>query len=209
MQASKRFAWRLPQRCARRCAHHLFLTRKNMFGPDGTPCVVLWRPGALDCRVPIPPKTWNGLTHTPPSVGFEHQTSCIWELTLKPIKLSIPVCRRARHVEATLNRQADKLCTVPILTDYPRRKSTDCCLFVVCPFSLHVVVHCFIIYHARCFYLFMQANISIIITILLLVIIGIFVSIITTQLTQTRKQRRRQAICLEYMCLYKYKNKTK
>ena len=25
-------------------------------GPDGMPCVVLWRPEALDCRAPIPPE---------------------------------------------------------------------------------------------------------------------------------------------------------
>ena len=32
------------------------LTRRSLFGPDGMPCVVLWRPEALDCRVLIPPE---------------------------------------------------------------------------------------------------------------------------------------------------------
>ena len=26
------------------------LTLRSLFGPDGVPCVVLWRPEALDCR---------------------------------------------------------------------------------------------------------------------------------------------------------------
>ena len=34
--------------------------RRSHFGPDGMPCVVLWRPEALDCRMPTPPETWNG-----------------------------------------------------------------------------------------------------------------------------------------------------
>ena len=53
------------------------LTRRNIFGSDGMPCVVLWRPEALDCRVFIPPEAWNGLTRNPPSLGFEPQTFCI------------------------------------------------------------------------------------------------------------------------------------
>ena len=47
-----------------------------VFGPDVMPCIVLWRPEALDCRVPIPPETWNGLIRYLPSVGSEPQTSC-------------------------------------------------------------------------------------------------------------------------------------
>ena len=47
----------------------------HIIGPDRTPCAVLWRPGALDCRVPIPPEAWNGLTRNAPSLGFEPQTS--------------------------------------------------------------------------------------------------------------------------------------
>ena len=55
----------------------------------GMPCAVLWRPGALDCRVLIPPEAWNGLTRTPPPhVGIESRTSCIWEPTLLPTELS-------------------------------------------------------------------------------------------------------------------------
>ena len=53
------------------------LTRRRLFGPDGTPYVVLWRPEALDCRVDIPPETFSGLDRKPPSLGFEPQTSCI------------------------------------------------------------------------------------------------------------------------------------
>ena len=41
-----------------RCTH-MCLTRRSLFGPDGMPCVVLWRPEALDCRAPIPPETWS------------------------------------------------------------------------------------------------------------------------------------------------------
>ena len=41
------------------------------------PCVVLWRREALDCRVLLPPEAWNLLTHNPPSLRFEAQTSCI------------------------------------------------------------------------------------------------------------------------------------
>ena len=41
------------------------------------PCVVLWRPEALDCRVLIPPEAWNWLTRNPPSLGFKTETSCI------------------------------------------------------------------------------------------------------------------------------------
>ena len=32
-----------------------FLARRNLSGPDGMPCMVLWRLEALDCRVQIPP----------------------------------------------------------------------------------------------------------------------------------------------------------
>ena len=35
---------------------------EESFGPDGMPFLVLWRPEAFDCSVPIPPKTWNGRT---------------------------------------------------------------------------------------------------------------------------------------------------
>ena len=31
--------------------HLSCLTRRSRFGPDGMPCVVLWRPEALDCRM--------------------------------------------------------------------------------------------------------------------------------------------------------------
>ena len=48
----------------------------NSVDPDGGPCVVLWRPDSLDCRVLIRPETWSGLTRNPPSLGFEPQTSC-------------------------------------------------------------------------------------------------------------------------------------
>ena len=68
-----------------------FLTRRNLFGPDGMPCVVLWRPEALDCRVLIPPEALNGLTRNPPSLGYEPQTSCIRESILKPDELSVPL----------------------------------------------------------------------------------------------------------------------
>ena len=34
----------------------LFVDSDESFGPDGMPCVVLWRPQALDCRVLIPPE---------------------------------------------------------------------------------------------------------------------------------------------------------
>ena len=50
-------------------AYHV-LTRNNMFGPDGMPCVILWRLEALDCRVLVPPETWSEPTRNPPSVGF-------------------------------------------------------------------------------------------------------------------------------------------
>ena len=43
----------------------IFRTRRSHFGPDGMPCVVLWRPEALDCRVRIPPEAWSGPTHNP------------------------------------------------------------------------------------------------------------------------------------------------
>ena len=46
---------------------------------DGMPCVVLWGPEALDCSVLIPPEAWSWLTRNPHSLGFEPQTSCIWE----------------------------------------------------------------------------------------------------------------------------------
>ena len=41
------------------------------------PCVVLWRPEALDCRVLIPPDLWSRLIRNPPSLGLEPRTSCI------------------------------------------------------------------------------------------------------------------------------------
>ena len=41
------------------------------------PRVVLWRPGDLHCRAPLPPEAWNGLTPNPPSLRFEPETSCI------------------------------------------------------------------------------------------------------------------------------------
>ena len=31
------------------------------FCPDSMPCVVLWKPEALDCRVLMPPQTWSNL----------------------------------------------------------------------------------------------------------------------------------------------------
>jgi len=31
------------------------------------PCVMLWRPQALDCRALIPPEAWSWLTHNPPA----------------------------------------------------------------------------------------------------------------------------------------------
>ena len=58
-----------------------------LLGLDGRPCVVIWRPEALDCRVPIPPEAWHWLTRSPPGLGFEPQTYCIWEPTLKPTEL--------------------------------------------------------------------------------------------------------------------------
>lgn len=41
---------------------------------DDMPCVVLWRPDAIDCRVLIPPETWNGFTRNRLAT-FESQTS--------------------------------------------------------------------------------------------------------------------------------------
>ena len=60
-------------------------------GPDRMPCVVLWRPEALDCRVLVPPEAWNGLTPNLPSLGFEPRTSSIWEPTLQPTELLGPL----------------------------------------------------------------------------------------------------------------------
>ena len=40
----------------------LILTQRSLFGPDGMPCVVLWRPEALDCRALIPPETCKPVT---------------------------------------------------------------------------------------------------------------------------------------------------
>ena len=40
----------------------VFDLEKSFVVPDGMPCVVLWRPEALDCRVLIPPETWDGHT---------------------------------------------------------------------------------------------------------------------------------------------------
>ena len=61
---------------------YLFDSEEYFCGPDGMPCGVLWRLEALDCSVLIPPETWNGLTCNLPCVGFEPQTSSIWEPTL-------------------------------------------------------------------------------------------------------------------------------
>jgi len=36
-----------------------------------SPCELLWRPEALDCRVRIPPEASNGLTPKPPSLGLK------------------------------------------------------------------------------------------------------------------------------------------
>ena len=33
------------------------MARGSLFCPDGMPYIVLWRPEALDCRVPVPPET--------------------------------------------------------------------------------------------------------------------------------------------------------
>ena len=33
-----------------------FAARKNLFDPDGMPCMVLWKPKALDCRALDPPR---------------------------------------------------------------------------------------------------------------------------------------------------------
>ena len=52
-------------------------TRINLFGPGGMPCVVLWRPEALDCRVLLPSETLTWLTRNPPSLRFKPRTSCI------------------------------------------------------------------------------------------------------------------------------------
>ena len=41
------------------------------------PCVVLWRPEALHCRVLTPTEAWSWLTRIPPSVGLEPRTSRI------------------------------------------------------------------------------------------------------------------------------------
>ena len=49
------------------CCH---LIPRSLLHLDGMPCVVLWRPGVLDCRVPTPPETWSGLTRNPPSLLF-------------------------------------------------------------------------------------------------------------------------------------------
>ena len=35
------------------CEVLVVLTRRSLFGPDGMPCEVLWRPEALDCRLLI------------------------------------------------------------------------------------------------------------------------------------------------------------
>ena len=44
------------------------LTRRSYFVRMELPCVMLWRPEALDCRMLIPPEAWNGLTPNPPSL---------------------------------------------------------------------------------------------------------------------------------------------
>ena len=48
-------------------------------------CVVLWRPEALDCRALIAPEAWHWPSRNPPSLGFEPQTSCIWEPSLNQL----------------------------------------------------------------------------------------------------------------------------
>ena len=55
----------------------VFVTRRSLLVLTEFPCVVLWRPEALDCRVLIPPEAWSWLTRNPPSVGLEPRTSCI------------------------------------------------------------------------------------------------------------------------------------
>ena len=42
--------------------YHVFFRLGGAFLVQSMPCVVLWRPEALDCRVLIPPETRNGLT---------------------------------------------------------------------------------------------------------------------------------------------------
>ena len=42
---------------AARCTRPIvfvFDSEESLLVRDGVPCVVLWRPGALDCRVPYP-----------------------------------------------------------------------------------------------------------------------------------------------------------
>ena len=58
--------------------HMLFvcLARRSLFGPGGMPCVVPWKPEALDCSVLIPLEAWNRFDRNPPSVGLEPQTTC-------------------------------------------------------------------------------------------------------------------------------------
>ena len=68
------------------------------FGPDGLPCVVLWRPQAQNCRVLIPPETWNRFTRNPPSfrLGFNHQRRGVQIETETESNRSKP--KRLRHV---------------------------------------------------------------------------------------------------------------
>ena len=49
------------------------------------PYVVLWRPEALDCRVPIPPEAWNGLAEgMAPAVWFPLRSACLYAKPLTP-----------------------------------------------------------------------------------------------------------------------------
>ena len=68
-----------PLNCRQRSVYFLcfFDSEESFLVLTEFPCVVLWRPEALDCRVPIPPEAWSWLTRNPPSVGLEPRTSCI------------------------------------------------------------------------------------------------------------------------------------
>ena len=75
------------------CTSHL-LTRSYVWSAWNALRGALEAGGPLDCRVLIPPETWNGLTRNPPSLGFETQTSCIWESILQPTEISVPLFLR-------------------------------------------------------------------------------------------------------------------
>ena len=52
------------------------LVRRALYnGPDGMPCVALWRPEALDCRELIPPEAGNGFARNPCLARIEPRTS--------------------------------------------------------------------------------------------------------------------------------------